>query len=128
VFLFPVPGRGRQGWQRDVQAFAQIDGGIVGGLVVGLRPQVQRVAGAAALEAMEEVLVEVGREAAADAGRRAVQRARAALLGTTGAVGVEAEQLQDGGHADGGANGGEVDRRPASGGRLAQRLFVLGLA
>ena len=36
-----------------------------------------------------------------------------------GAVGLEAEQLQDGGHADGGANGGEVDGGLSGGGWLA---------
>ena len=40
---------------------------------------------------------------------RAVQGTRAALLGAVAAAGLEAEQLQDGGHGDGGADGGEVD-------------------
>ena len=38
-----------------------------------------------------------------------MQGAGAALLGAVRAVGLEAEQLQDGGHGDGGADGGEVD-------------------
>ena len=93
MFLFPVPRRGWQGGQRDVQSFAQVDGGIVRGKLIGLRPQVEGVARAAALEAIEQILVEVGGEASACAGRRAVQRARAALLGAVGGVGLEAEQL-----------------------------------
>ena len=54
--------------------------------------------------------------------------ARAALLGAVGAVGLEAEQLQDGGHADGRADGGEVDGGPRRGSELKPRLLVLGLA
>ena len=47
-------------------------------------PEVEGVAGAAALEAVEGVLLEVDGEAAAGAGGRAVQRAGAALLARRG--------------------------------------------
>jgi len=67
---------------------------------------------AAALEAVEGVLLQVGREAAGRAVGRAVQGAGAALLGAVSGVGVEAEQLEDGGQADGRPHGGEVDGRP----------------
>ena len=51
-----------------MQALTQVDGGVVGGQAVGLSPQVKSIAGAAALEAVEDVLFQVGREAAAGAG------------------------------------------------------------
>ncbi len=76
----PCSGAEAEGRQGDVQPFAQVNGRIVGSLLGGLGPQVQGVAGAAALEAVEHVLVEVGREAVAGAGGRAVQRAGTALL------------------------------------------------
>ena len=78
-------------------------------LAGGLGPQVQGVAGAAALEAVEGVLFEVDGEAAAGAGRGAVQGTGAALLAAAAAAGLEAEQLQHGRHGDGGTHGGEVD-------------------
>ena len=64
-----------------------------------------------ALEAVEDVVVEVGGEAAAGAGGGAVQGARSAVLGALSGVGLPAEQFEDGGDGDGGANGGEVDGR-----------------
>ncbi len=74
------------------------------------------------------MLVQVGGEAAAGSGGRTVQGTGAALLGTAAAVGLEAEQLQDGGHGDGGADGGEVDRGTSSDSGLTLRAFALGLA
>ena len=44
-----------------------------------------------------------------------------------GAGGLEAEQVQDGGHGDGGANGGEVDGGARRDSGLSLRLLVLGL-
>ena len=88
---------------------AEFYGGIVGGEALGLGPEVERVARAAALEAVEEILVEVGGEAAAGGGGGAVQGAGTAVLATVGGGWREAEQLEDGGESDGGANGGEVD-------------------
>jgi len=89
---------------------AQIDGGVIGALASGAGPEVQGIAGSATLEAVECVLLQVGGEAAAGAGRGTVQGARAALLGSA-AVGLEAEQLQDGRHRNHGTQGGEVDGR-----------------
>ena len=57
----------RQERQGDVQAFAQIDGGIIGRLLGGFGPEVDGVAAVAALEAAEEVLVEAGGKAACGA-------------------------------------------------------------
>ena len=51
----------------DVEAFAQIDGGAIGRLFGGGRPQVECVAAAAALEAAKDVLVDIRREATARA-------------------------------------------------------------
>ena len=68
----------RQRWQGDAEAVAEVDGGIVGGLAIGMSPEIQSVAGATALEAVENLLVQVDREATAGAGTGAVQRARAA--------------------------------------------------
>ena len=107
---------------------AQFDGSVVGCQPAGLGPEVEGVAGAAALEAVEGVLVEVGREAMAGAGGRAVQGAGATLLGAVGAVGLEAEQLQDGRHGEGGADGVEVDGRPGGSKGLSLLPLVLGLA
>ena len=45
------------------------------------------------LIAVENLLIEVGGEATAGAGGRAVQGAGSALLGAASAVGLEAEQL-----------------------------------
>ncbi len=65
-FLFCVPRSRRwQSRQRNGQALAQVDGGVVDGHLLGLGPQVQRVAGTAAFEALKHVFVEVGREALA---------------------------------------------------------------
>ena len=111
-----------------MQAFAEVDGGVVDGQLFGLRPQVQGVAGAVALEAVEDIRVEFGGEAVAGAGGRAVQGARAALLGAARADGLPAEQLQDGGDGDGGTNGGEVDRGQWSDNGLTLLVLVLDLA
>jgi hypothetical protein len=70
-----------------------VDGGIVDTQLPGLGPQVQRIARTAAFEAMEDMFVEIGRESAAGAGCRAMERARAALLSAARAVGVEAARL-----------------------------------
>ena len=56
-------------------------------------------------------LFEVGGEATAGSRGGAVQRTRPALLGAANAVGLEAEQLQDGGHAHECSDGSEVDGR-----------------
>src|SRR5438552_261657 len=81
---------------------------------------------------MEDVVGQVDGEAAAGGGGRAVQGARAALLGAVGGTRLEAEQTEHRGHGDGGANGGEVDGRPLRVGWLTRLLrlsaFVLGLA
>jgi hypothetical protein len=91
-------------------------------------PEVEGVAGAAALEAVEGLLVEVGGEAAAGADGGAVQGAGAALLGAACGVGLELEQLQDGGEGEGGADGVEVDGGSGGVGGRRELLVVLGLA
>ena len=92
-----------------------------------MSPEVQGVAGASALEAMEDVQLEVGGEAAAGVGGRGVQGTGPAVLVGARAGGVAAEQLEDGGHVKGGADGVEVDGR-GSDSWLARRGVVLGLA
>ena len=57
------------------------------------------------------MFVEVGREAAAGARSGAVQRTGAPLLGATLVVGLKAEQAQDGGHGNGGADGIEESQK-----------------
>ena len=121
-------GKTRQGRQRNREALAQIEGGVIGRLLGRLSPQVQGIAGPAALEAVKNLLLEVGREAAAGATGRAVQWAWSALLGAAAASGLEAEQFQGGGHRDGGANRGEVDGLPRSDHGLSLVLLVLSLA
>src|SRR4051794_30630401 len=121
-------GRGWQRGQWDAQAIAKVDGGIVGREAVRLGPQVQGVAGAAALEAVELLLLEIDAEATAGGGSRAGQRTGPPLLGAAAAVGLEAEQVQDGGDGEGGADGGEVDGGPRSDGGLRRPLHELGLA
>ena len=121
-----MPWGWRQRRQRDVETLTQFGGRIIHGHLVGLGPKVEGIAGAAALEAMEDVLVEVGREGATGGGRGSVQGARAALLGATFAGGLEAEELQHGRHGDGGTNGGEVDGRSWHTGLT--RLLVLSLS
>jgi hypothetical protein len=131
-FLFPVPV-GCQDRHRNPESGTQIDGGIVWGLMCGRGPEVEGVAGASAFEAVEGILVEMSREAAAGAGGRAVQGTGSAFLGAP-AVERAAEELQDGGDGDGGLDGGEVDGGPrrCRGWRIRDsRLtlaFVLGLA
>ena len=56
-----------------------------------------------------------------------MQRAGAALLGALATAGLAAEQPEDGGHGDGGTDGGEV-QGGASGRLRALALVVLGLA
>jgi hypothetical protein len=90
----------RQEWQRDVQAIAQIDGGVIGQLIAGFGLQVDGVAAVAALETVEEVLVQAGGEAASGAVGRTVQGTGSSVLGAAGLAGA-AEQLQDGGDAHG---------------------------
>ena len=55
-----------------MQALAQVDGRIVDAQLVCLRPEVEGVARAATLEAVEAVLLQVGREAATGRRGRAV--------------------------------------------------------
>ena len=64
---------------------AEVAGGIIRGLPGGMGPEVEGIAGAAALKAVEGVLLEVGREATAGARSGAVQGARATLLGALAA-------------------------------------------
>ena len=90
---------------------AQVEGGVVSALACGVCPEVQGVAGLAALEALEGVLVQIGGEAAAGAGRGAMQGTGAALLAAFGGAWVEAEQLQYGGQSHDGTQGGEIDGR-----------------
>ena len=107
---------------------AEFQGGVVGALPGGLGPEVEGVAAAAALEAVEGVLLQVGGEAAAGAGGGAVQGAGATLLGAVRGQGLEAEQVEDGGQGDGGADGGEVDGWPIGDNGLTLPAAVLGLA
>jgi hypothetical protein len=65
-FLFSVPVGG-QDRHRDPESSTQIDGGVVRCLTCGRGPEVEGVAGASALEAVEGVLVEMGGEAATGA-------------------------------------------------------------
>ena len=113
--------------QRDVQPPAQVHGGIVGRLLSRLRPQVEGVAAAATLEAVEVMLLQVGGKAAAGAGGGAVQRAGAALLRAVGRLRLEAEQVEDGSQGDGGAHGGEVDGWSSGDIGLTLAAGVLGL-
>jgi hypothetical protein len=92
-----------------VRRGAQVDGGVVEAEAFGFGPEVEGISGSAALEAVEEVVVEVDGEATARARRRTVQGARAALLCAARALRLKAKQLEDGGDRDGSANGGEVD-------------------
>jgi hypothetical protein len=94
---------------------AQIDGGIVGRLLRGMRPQVQGISRAAAFEAMEQIPIQVSGEAAAGAVDRAVQWAGASLLTALRTEGVEAEQLQHGRHVQHASQGREVDSRSGRG-------------
>jgi hypothetical protein len=123
-FLLPVPRGWRQDRQRDAETLAKVQGGVVGRLLGGPGPEVEGVARAAAFEAVENLLVQVGGEAPAGAGGGAVPGARAALLGAAAAGDLEAEQLQDGGHRDGGADDGEIDGRTRGDRSLALRLLV----
>lgn len=101
-------------------------------------PEVEGVAGLAAFEAVEDVAVEVGGEAASGSGSGAVQGARSAMLSALSGAVLPAEQFEDGGDRHGGADGGEVDGRARRGLRrglrsdsgltLALGSFVLGLA
>ena len=97
-------------------------------------PEVEGVAGVAALEAVEDILVEVCGEAASGAGSGAVQRARSAVLGALSGAGLPAEQLEDGGDRDGGADGDEVDGETRNGMwrdsvlTLSSACIALGLA
>ena len=111
-----------------LRALTEVDCGIVGCLVGGLRRKIERIAGSAALEAVEDIFVEVGGEATAGSRGRAVEGARPALLGAVGAVGLEAEHLQHRGHRDGRADSDEVDGGPRRGSELKPQLLVLGLA
>ena len=76
---------------------------------------------------MEDMLFEVGGEAAAGGGVGTVQGTGTAVLGGVVGVDLEAEQSEDGGHGDGSADGGEVDGRVGSSSRAGRRV-VLGLA
>src|SRR5262249_7584692 len=108
--LVPVLRQGRQERERDGKVVAEIQG-VVGAFRCGVGPEVQGIAGPAAFEAVEGVALEVGGGAAAGAGIRAGQGAWAALLGALAAARPKAEEGEDGGHSDGGANRGEVGRK-----------------
>jgi len=114
--------------QRDVQAFAQVQGGVVWGEAVGVGPEVEGVAGAAAFEAVEDAVAVVDGEAAAGAGSGAVQGTGAALLGAVGGVRPEAKQREDVGHGDSGTDGVEVDGGALTDSGLTVVLLVRGLA
>ena len=105
---------------------AQIDCGIINGQAVGDGPQVQGVAGAVALEAMERVGVGVNAETACGSLSRAVQGTGAALLAGVVRARHEAQEGEHLGDGEGGPHGGEVD-----GGawriRACLDLFVAGL-
>jgi len=107
---------------------AQVHGGVVRRQPVGLGPEIEGVAGAAAFEAVEDTVGVVDGEATAGAGSRAVQGTGTALLCAMGGVWAEAEQVQDVSHGDGGADGVEVDSGALRCRCLAMALFVLGLA
>jgi hypothetical protein len=80
---------------------------------------------------VEDLFVQVDGEAAAGAGSRAAQGARAALLGAVAGSRLKAMQAQDRAHADGAAHGGNVDGRSSDIGvtlRLLSLAFVLSLA
>ena len=95
---------------------------------MGVGPEVESVAGAAAFEALEYVAVQVDGEAAAGAVCGAVQGAWSALLGAATALSLPAEQVEDGGDGEGGADGGEVDGWPSSDDGLRPAAIMLGLA
>ena len=80
---------------------AQINGGVIDGQAIGDGPQIQSVARAAALEAMEGVGVGVNAEATRRAVGRSVQRTGAALLTVIVGAWHEAEQGEDLGDGDG---------------------------
>jgi hypothetical protein len=107
---------------------AEIHCCIIDRLPGGLDPEIEGIAAASALEAVEGVLLQVGGKAAGGAGRRAVQGAGAALLTAMAALGLEAEQVQDGNQSDRSANSSEVDGWTGTGIGVRRRLLVLGLA
>ncbi len=91
---------------------------------VGGGPEVEGVAGSAALEAVEGVGVGVDAEAAGGAAVRAVQGAGAALLAGVIGAGREAEQREHLGDGEGGSDGGEVDSRALSDSGLTRLGFM----
>src|ERR1700728_365604 len=97
----------------------------LGKTVLGLGPQVQGVAGAVALEAVEALGMSADAEAVGRASVRAVEGTGAALLAAVIGTGHEAKQAQHLSDGDGGTHGGEVDGRMRLGPALL--LFVPGL-
>ena len=82
-FLFSVP------W--EVEGFCQLQGGLVERQLVYRRPQVQHVAlsTAVGVEALEDVLAQMGREGRLRVAGLAVNRARPAALQAAAAQAVE---------------------------------------
>ena len=125
--LFSVAdwGRGQQR-QRNVQALAQVHGGIVRRQAIGRSPLVESVAAAAALEAVKRVGLGVDAEATCRAVLRAVQGAGTTLLALVVGARHKAQQGEHLDDGDGGTHGGEVE---GGAGRIATglQLVVLGL-
>jgi len=107
---------------------AEVDGGVVGRLSVGVGPEIEGVAGAAAFEAVEHVALQVSGETAAGAMSRAVQRTWPALLSAAFRIGLPAEQVENSGDGDGGADGSKVDGGPSRDDGLRRAALMLGLA
>ena len=76
-FLFSVVAEEGNG---NVASLTEIEGRVVGRLPCGLRPEIEWIAGASALEAMKDLLFEVDGEAAGGSVGGAVQRAGATML------------------------------------------------
>jgi len=95
-------------------------------LAGGVGPEIQRVSVSATFEALEVMLLHVDGEATAGGMGGAVQEAWAAELGAAAGAGLKAEQIQDVGNVEGGADGGEVDGRSGSDSGLT--LGVLSLS
>jgi hypothetical protein len=86
-----------------------LQGGVEEGLLGDECPQVQVVAGGAALETTEGVLGKVRGEGSAAWRRRFMDRTRATPLLAASRPGLEVQQLQDFGHADRGPQAAKVE-------------------
>ena len=94
-----------------VQSLAQFDGSLEKRQASDSSVQIELVASRPALEALEGVRLQVGREGTAPLGGRAMNRTRAAHLAARGERGNEPKQLQNLRQRDQGSDLVEVDAR-----------------